>query len=122
VKCAGAPPDYPHKSYPERGVFLESQAWWTKGTADAETSGEAHHVHLGLCFPQGRVARFRSGRIRWDFRIIFHHMKGYRATQLRGGWFERGLGGRTCRRENLPVVCHCLWEGALPDIPTNARR
>jgi hypothetical protein len=102
VKCAGAPPDYPHMRYPERRVFLESQAWWTKGTPDAETSGEAHHVHLGLCFPQGRVARFRAGKIRWDFRILFHHMQGYRATQLRGGWFDRGLG-RTCRHE------HCQW-------------
>lgn len=101
-KCAGAPPDYPHKRYPDRRVFLESQAWWTKGAADPETSGEAHHVHLGLCFPQGRVARFRSGKIRWDFRIIFHNMRGYRATQLRGAWLERGLG-RTCRRE------HCQW-------------
>jgi hypothetical protein len=122
VRCAGAPPDYLHKRYPERRVFLESQAWWTKGTADAETSGEAHHVHLGLCFPQGRVARFRSGTIRWDFRIIFHHMKGYRATQLRGGWFERGLGGRTCRRETCQWYVTAYGKTRYPGFPRTRGR
>jgi hypothetical protein len=102
-ECAGAPPDYPHTSYPEPRVFVESQAWWTRGRANAETSGRAHHVHLGLCFPQGRVARFPNGRIRWDIRIVFDHMRGYRAGRLKGGWFERKLGGRRCRRE------HCEW-------------
>ena len=101
--CAGAPPDYPHMNYPEPRVFLESQAWWTKGTASAERSGKAHHVHLGLCFPQGRVAHFQDGKIRWDFRIIFHHMQRYRATQLRGGWFDKGLGKRTC------TTMDCQW-------------
>jgi hypothetical protein len=100
--CAGAPDDYPHLLYPEKRVFLESQAWWTKGKADPLTSGKAHHVHLGLCFPQGRVAHFRSGRIRWDFRILFHHMIGYKATQLRGAWQEKKLG-RTCSSED------CQW-------------
>jgi hypothetical protein len=94
-RCVGAPPDYPHKSYSGPRVFLEAQAWWTRGAADPETSGEAHHVHLGVCFPQGRVARFRFGKIRWDFRIIFQNMRGYRATRLSGGWFERKVG-RTC--------------------------
>jgi hypothetical protein len=94
-RCAGVPADQPRKYYLERRVFLESQAWWTVGAPDPETSGEAHHVHLGACFPQGQVARFRFGRIRWDFRIILRHMQGYRATQLKGGWFDRRLA-RTC--------------------------
>jgi hypothetical protein len=101
-KCAGAPPDYPHARYPEPRVFVESQAWWTRGRARAE-SGRAHHVHLGLCFPQGRVARFPNGRIRWDIRVVFHNMRGYRAGQLKGGWFVRRLDGKRCRR------LHCEW-------------
>jgi hypothetical protein len=100
-RCAGAPADYPHKRYPEKRVFLESQAWWTKGIAHAESLA-AHHLHLGVCFPQGVVARFPFGRIRWDFRIILHNMRGYRATRLGGGWFQRRVG-RTCRRR------HCQW-------------
>jgi hypothetical protein len=102
-KCAGAPPGYPHKRYPEPRVFVESQAWWTRGSPKAETSGRAHHVHLGLCFPQGRVAHFPNGRIRWDIRIIFHNMRGFRAGQLKGGWFVKRLGGKRCRH------MHCEW-------------
>jgi hypothetical protein len=101
-RCAGAPPDYPHKRYRESRVFVESQAWWTKGRA-RPTSGRAHHVHLGLCFPQGRVAHFTHGRIRWDIRITFHNMQGYRAGQLKGGWFVKRLDGKKCRR------MHCEW-------------
>jgi hypothetical protein len=119
--CGGAT-RLPAQALSRESVFLESQAWWTKGTADAETSGEAHHVHLGLCFPQGRVARFRSGTIRWDFRIIFHHMKGYRATQLRGGWFERGLGGRTCRRETCQWYVTAYGKTRYPGFPRTRGR
>jgi hypothetical protein len=100
--CAGTPPDYPHTRYPEPRVFVESQAWWTRGRAGPE-SGSAHHVHLGLCFPQGRVAHFPGGRIRWDIRIVFDNMRGYRAGRLKGGWFERKLGGKRCMQE------HCEW-------------
>jgi hypothetical protein len=100
-RCAAAPADYPHRWYPEPRVFLESQAWWTKGRAGAETSA-ARHSHLGLCFPQGRVARFPRGRIRWDFRIILHNMRGYRARRLHGAWQERRVA-RTCWRRR------CQW-------------
>jgi hypothetical protein len=100
-RCAGAPADYPHKRYPEKRVFLESQAWWTKGTASPESTA-AHHAHLGVCFPQGVVARFPFGRIRWDFRIILHNMRSYRATQLVGAWAQRKVG-RTCWKHR------CQW-------------
>ena len=72
------------RGYPEPRVFLETQTWWTDG---AIAPGQrSHHIHVGVCFPQGRTWRpAPDGRVRLDFRIVFHNMRGFLGYQFRGG-------------------------------------
>ena len=91
------------KGYPEPRVFLETQAWWTE---DRIAPGHrSHHIHVGTCFPQGRTWRpGPDGRVRLDFRIIFHNMRGYRGFLFRGGIGCCDEGSPTFK---MPVRLRC---------------
>jgi hypothetical protein len=83
-ECVGAPGDYPNRHYPEPRVFLESQGWWSAGRTFP--GGASAHVHVGLCFPQGVTwSPDANGKVRLDFRIVFHNASHYRVARFRGG-------------------------------------
>ncbi len=55
-------------AYPEKRVFLESQAaWWPSGVT---SYGAAEHVHAGTCFPYLQTV---SGVVRFDVRSHLHN-------------------------------------------------
>jgi hypothetical protein len=50
-------------------------------------------------------------------------MEGYRATQLRGAWFDRGLGGRTCAGEECQWYVTAYGSKRYPGFPrTDGRK
>lgn len=72
------------RGYPEPRVFLETQTWWTEGRT--VPGRQSHHIHVGVCFPQGRTWQpGPDGLVRLDFRIVFHNMRGYLGFMFRGG-------------------------------------
>lgn len=57
--------------YPEKRVFLESQAWWFRTPGKTGTS--QGHVHVGTCFPHRQKI---AGVVRFDVRVIMHDNPG----------------------------------------------
>lgn len=57
--------------YPQKRVFLESQAWWYR--TPGKTGTDRGHVHIGTCFPHAQKV---SGVVRFDVRMILHHNPG----------------------------------------------
>ena len=57
--------------YPQRRVFLESQAWWNR--TPGKTGTEHGHVHVGTCFPHAQKV---TGVVRFDVRVIMHDNPG----------------------------------------------
>jgi hypothetical protein len=91
------------EGYPEPRVFMEAQTWWTVGRA--ATGVRSHHIHVGVCFPQGRTWRpSANGVVRLDFRIVFHNMHGYLGYMLRGGI---GCCDNLSRTFHVPVQLRC---------------
>ncbi len=62
VDCSG---------YPERRIFLESQAMWMRTPGQSGTDFGA--VHLGTCFPNEQIVR---GRLRFDLIVKIHNNPG----------------------------------------------
>ena len=92
------------EGYPEPRVFLEAQTWWTVGRA--ATGLRSHHIHVGVCFPQGRTWRpSPTGVVRLDFRIVFHNMRGYLGYMFRGGI---GCCDNLSPTFHVPVQLRCM--------------
>lgn len=60
------------EGYPEKRVYLESQAWWSATERDAD----AQHIHVGLCYPWAGFGETVSGTLRLNARIQLHHNLG----------------------------------------------
>ena len=92
------------EGYPEPRVFLEAQTWWTVGRT--ATGLRSHHIHVGVCFPQGRTWRpSPTGIVRLDFRIVFHNMRGYLGYMFRGGI---GCCDNLSPTFHVPVRLRCM--------------
>lgn len=88
--------------YPEKRLFLETQAWWMAtssiGTSEQiPVNGNGGHAHTATCFPQDQ--QIAGGTLRFDVRLMLH--KGNRG---RVEWLDIGLGpdGQSLARVNLP--------------------
>ena len=66
LTCAG---------YPERRVFLDSQAWWV--TTPGKSGPNNGHVHTSTCFPLFQTV---SGVVPMDIRITMHDNPGKLTT------------------------------------------
>jgi hypothetical protein len=65
--------------YPQKRVFLESQAWWYR--TPGKTGTDHGHVHIGTCFPHAQKV---TGVVRFDVRVILHRNPG-RLTHINIG-------------------------------------
>lgn len=61
--------------YPEKRVFLETQAWWmdtesVNTASQIPLDGIGGHTHTATCFPQDQLVA--DGKIKYDVRLMLH--------------------------------------------------
>jgi hypothetical protein len=70
---SSTPPSLTCEGYPEKRVFLESQAWWIP-PSEPNTVDNAGHVHVGACFPLNQKV---AGKINFKLRVVMHDNPGF---------------------------------------------
>lgn len=75
--CAGAPPDAPQTMYPEKRIYLETQAWWTPmpgHSPDEPFQDRTGHIHVSACVPLYQTVS--GGTLHLDLKWQEHMMQG----------------------------------------------
>ncbi len=115
--------------YPEKRIFLETQAWWMD-TASIKTNtqlpvkGIGGHTHTATCFPQDQD--FNDSKLHLDLRLMMHKGnnskvskldigKGPSGTQLIAKTFNPPL---QCTKDGNDMNSSCTWWVPI-DVPTS---
>jgi hypothetical protein len=95
AQVAGSPTDC--GAYPEKRVFLESQAWWQD-----PGSSVVRHVHSGTCFPYKQTL---NGQVRLDVQSLLHNYTGEMLRFVRVQAASDQGGVRTLKTVEPRAVC-----------------
>lgn len=105
--------------YPERRIFVETQAWWME-TASIGSASElpvpdgsgrvGGHTHTATCFPEDEV--ITASTMQFDVRLMLHKGNLGKVT-----WLDVGLGpgGSSIARVNFSSPLSCP-NGANPAV------
>lgn len=116
--------------YPEKRIFLETQAWWMdtasiKTPTQTSVKGIGGHTHTATCFPQDQD--FNGSTLHLDLRLMIHKGNNSKIAKLDIG---KGPSGTSlvqksfnpplqCTSDGTDLKAACTWWVPI-DVPTSS--